>query len=711
MSGIFRLRYYLRRAGEKQPLLLLQPVGVGGCSDFAFFNTEITALRNWYLYAADGACEAVQLNKLQALNKSQDAQRQLLRELRQIHQGRDPVKRPVLSGELSGLWQASIKGIAWRQLEAGQFIASEGVWLVNERSFYVLLPCSTAHGRYLQGLRNEQRVELEERTLSDGESRRIGGFLAIVEQFSLNTLDTLDAVDSGPFQQVLLGRLSLDRRSLIAMNQPPQNKRDEAGRSLYGLRFIAGNEKDLGPFSSRESELDIFLFAPVSSVDSSFVLRRFLLTQLPLSCGKQGSIDSPKNLCGGLEDLAASFVGWGASHKSRYPSHSAAPADWQQVGAWRLKRELFQKYGHYILQRARQFGGYAVNALADELNGLLPSALFKSLLTYLCGSRKLDMETVDEVFWASCQKVDGYLLAEQAMFPALRRSRPEAEAAAARPEYISPQGRKLLEDLTAAGDRGISCSHLYREQGHVLQALLRSGWALQPAGSSSCVAASCYNGDNVSTAWRQGPICAQTGREPAGDETLASILARYKRKNGLRQRRPQNGNPRNENLRIENPNSRDWTGDWTGNWTGNQAPKPGNFRRNDRQVCHRAAKRAGHQGYSEDSKLRDNQRANRQPDRQKLEPGDRPKSNYAEHRKAQQDRGRRRSDGRRQGTRPDCFAERGRKSFSGSERGAGERRDRGGHRKQEGGLGRSRNRKEQKGRHGIRAKRGSAERD
>ncbi|WGK69170.1 hypothetical protein P0082_11910 [Candidatus Haliotispira prima] len=630
MSGIFRLCHYLRRPGEKQPLLLLEPVLCSGTDEFFLSNSpdgqraasgmEPGNLQ-WYLYGEGGACEAIELRKLQALNTSENARQQLLRELRDEASGDKPAEEA-----LAGLWQGSVKGIATRRLERGQIIASEGVWLVSERSFYVLLSCSPELWRHLRSCRSEQRVELCERTTG----RCSSGLLAVLEQFDRNRTipnsggdvgedvgeDVGGNVESGDgSEQLILCRLRLDHRQLISMNQvlsfSERGTRAEAGGEaengpegfggLYSLRFSlnagleAGLEPDLeaddaltpktdslsgGKGEGTAQEWSLFLFAPTNCIESSFALRKFLLSRLK-SVGRDSSTNSAKF----LQDLAADFIGWGEYHKN-IPASVSLPAptgrqnsgSWQHFGAWRFRSDLLQKYGPYIYQRACQFGGYRIDLLEEELTGGLPASVVKSLLVYLHDSRvypgsgsagnnvqaksglegQKKSESQDR-FRTSCLKVDGHLLAWETVHPALQSlqsldfragravdleglegENPEL-GPVAEPKHISPLGRKMLQDLRAVGERGFALHRLEREQRDVLQALLRSGWVVIPSSESSRCYAREYAGNHEriqgtdhDMAFRRDSAAESAGGN-AGKRALNSTLARYKKKNELRE--------------------------------------------------------------------------------------------------------------------------------------------------------------------------------
>ncbi len=561
MPGIFRLSHYLHQPGEKQPLLLLEPVltaaTVRARSDGG------TAACQWYLYDKTENCRAVELRRLQPLCRSRDAQRRLLRELRQNrlgaaqqHSPGTPRSGPSFGsgqndptdpGDLNGLWQAHVKGIALRHLAQGQLIATEGNWLVNERSFYALLPAAgqelseTADSsRLLTENAAEQRIELCERSTG----RSSSGLLTVLEQYP---------------QQLLLCRLRLEQRALYSMNQLLSPR-----QTLYGLRFSGRvGELSAAPGPSVPELRSILLFAPVQQVADSFVLHKFLSTHRAVWRARPGDllVKSPEPLQV-LQYLSIDFIGWGAVSVITGTADGKTmglinAGDWQQVGGWSLKRELLQKHARYMQRRACRFGGYPIGDLERELSGELPPALFRSLIRYLCEGRaaqSLDpvLGESEQSFRSSCRNVEGYLLAEEAMHPARRRAQrgtldggeSQASGDAEGRAALSPQGRKLLQDLKAAREQGLSVHSPGGEQDGPLQALLRGGWAVLVEGSRA--KARCY-------AREYGPapaeetmatVAAETGETKEAEqgcatrmngaeqsEDLLQILSHYKRRN------------------------------------------------------------------------------------------------------------------------------------------------------------------------------------
>ncbi len=493
MSSLFRLRYHLRRPGEKRPLLLLEPIFISRRAFGEYFesktveslsekhkqNAAITTLK-WYLYAEGGICKTVEISKLQTIYKLQE----LLHEIRT--QGFSNKQPTELAQELKNLWQCNIKGIATNQLAKlprGSIIAPEGVWLVDERSFYSLLPCPKEIWHKLRDSSAEQHVQLKER--STGCSYH--GWLAIVEQFSSTD------------EKLLLCRLSLEKHSLISLKQTVWGEQNY----LYSLSFT----KETMP-----SDMEIFLFSPVNIISSGFALRKFLHSRLENWKGLEQNLEY-------FEDMAADFIGWGeykpALDKDWLPLNTGINS-----GGWRIQKHLFQKHGGYILQRARNFGGYPIEKLLAELDGSLPLSLLKSLFDYLCGHpNKNKIEEVQQTkdnLWGSCKKIESYLLAKEMLFnPDLTKDANNPQSA---PRQISPQGRKMLQKLIIAGKKGLVCYHLKQEQPEVLSALLRSGWAVQNQSH-------CYAANFLEKAPQQQ---AQT------TEDLLLLLNHYKKKNELR---------------------------------------------------------------------------------------------------------------------------------------------------------------------------------
>ena len=490
LSNLFRLRYYLRRSGEKQTVVLLEPI---------LISHKVYKRYYWYSSETCGApkaqgtfCKDIELHKLERIHKPQ----RLLAELQYLE------NRPQqeLADDIYGLWQGSIKGIALKHLQKGQIIASDGIWLVRERSFYILIPGSVGfnHKRNLR-LNNDSLVQLIER--STGKTFR--GTMAVLEQWNSANTSTLFC------------RLSLDQPYLISLKQTlPHN------RSLYSLTFIENNITDI----------DIFLFAPVSHIENSKDLQTFLRLELD-----RRNISIPEQTHR-LETLATDFWGWGGaielkgkqpneSHLFIPPEQGASPNNnlpslsfgtcnnWVSIGAWQIKYLLLQKYVTDMYRQARFFGGVPIETLRTQTGATIPLALLQSLLDYLCNKLPdiIQFDSQEEnTLQGSCEKVEDYLLAKESMYPTDSIHIPSYT-----PSNISPQGRKMLQDLIATGKTGTSWAPKPPE---VLQALLRSGWALQ-VDSRYYARACCHDISKPQSQVQKTP------------SDLAAVLATYKKKN------------------------------------------------------------------------------------------------------------------------------------------------------------------------------------
>ena len=536
----FRLRCYLSRSYEKHPLLLLEPLLTGPFAGFSASGPggpPVKERLQWYLYDNTGACRAVELRRLQALCLSRDKERQLLQELRGLKQG---------LGRLSDLWLASIKGISLRSLACGQLLASDGVWVVRERSFYAFLPALR--------ISHEQPVEFVERTTG----RRINA--TVLERFALKNSSAgssagFDLETGFSVQQFWLCRLHLESAELLCVNQLSFEQNGVC--SLYGLRLRSGHKAENGSENREDgADVSVFLFAPSRSIDNYSALCRFLqqrISQLPSVPGASGPEAALL-----WRQLAADYTGAYSDSlhnaaKSKKGDRNPGLGDgWKRLGGWRLREELWQKAARYAYQRACRFGGYPIAKLETELADqlpLLPAALLQSLLAYLCGKGVPNEGEMRTDFCASCAKVDGYIVAAEGLHPEAAKARNcavrsgnSAEAPAGNEEWgfpvrISPQGRRLLEALYHAGRQGVAASVLRREYGEAVPALLRSGWAVLHSQSLYCrscaprsEAALGPAAPNASDAPKK--FSKRSAGLPVGD--LSETLRYYKNKNNAR---------------------------------------------------------------------------------------------------------------------------------------------------------------------------------
>ena len=502
----FRLRCYLSRSYEKHPLLLLEPL---------FSGPSSTERVQWYLYDDKGGCHVVELRRLQPLCLSQDKERHLLQELRGLKQAEG-------LGQLSDLWLANIKGIALRSLICGQLLATEGVWVVRERSFYALLTKTST--RMLEA--SEQPVELHTT------GRNINGTLTVLDSFVLpdipaNIFTDLSLEKDWP-KQLLICRLRLESAELLCM---------KAQNCISGLCFLPNYEATK---NHETAELaDVFLFAPTRSIDYYPALYRFLnerKRQFPsfLSHTLAQTVQPLEHFWGQsaiiftfLQQLVVDYTGWGAySGLIKDDKHNR----WKRLGGWCLREELWQRAARHAYQRACQFGGYMKleTELANHFASVTPSipmALVQSLLAYLCGKGSAPPKKGEIDFWASCVKVDDYILAVKALHPKIRKSESNADNSdnptekSSFPAHISPQGRRLLQSLYDAGQRGLSFAALRREE--PVQALIRSGWAV--LSGQTCYARNCAPKPS------RNPVALVRSEAPVRD--LTETLRYYKKKN------------------------------------------------------------------------------------------------------------------------------------------------------------------------------------